>query len=298
MQVRVFGFRWKATDECVLQAVVDDRFGLRIIRLNDSLSIEVVSDVLCAGSFVHEKWFPCVDKSSGRSKCERCRAKEGNYIYTSFDGFKKDGFSEQELAQIDGAHVVYLALFDKTLIKVGVSQKERKVLRQLEQGSHYTLFIAETPDGVAARQIETLFRKSGIADKIKPSQKKNFLCPELSEEDGKRILLDLFSTHDVILEAFSYLKEYLLDSPEFCSWSDFYGLPSIQSRKKPLHFISLAEGDSVSGKVVALKGSFVVLETPDEFVFIVMKNLFGRVVDFSEKPDGLRLKEVFQSALF
>ena len=298
MQVHVFEFRWNSPEECVIQASLNGQLGQRKIHLNDSLSLEIASDIRCAGYRKDDQWIPCAEKNKGKAKCDLCRTKEGGFIYTSFDGFNRDGFSDQELEQISGEHLVYLALFEKELIKIGVSGKKRKELRQLEQGSHFTLFIAQTPDGSAARQIETLFRKNGLADKIKPSQKKDFLCPEITEEEGRNILESVFINHKNTLNTFPHLKDFLLPSGEFVSWETFYGLNAIRQSRKPLQFLSLSEGESISGKIIAIKGSFIVLETEQELFSISMKNLFGRMIDFSEKPEGLYLKEAFQSALF
>ena len=298
MQVHVFEFRWNSTEECIIQASLNNQWGQRKIHLNDSISLEITSDISCAGYNKDGQWNPCAEKNKGKAKCDLCRAKEGSFIYTSFDGFNRDGFSDQELQQISGNHLVYLALFDKELIKVGVSGKSRKELRQLEQGSHHTLFIAETPDGTAARQIETLFRKSGLLDKIKPSQKKDFLCPEITKAEGEQVLNKLFQKHKNALKDYPHLEGFLLNPPEFFSWKKQYGLNNIIQNSKPLQFVSLSEGESISGKIITIKGPFIVLETEQELFSISMKNFFGRMVDFTEKPGGLKLKEAFQSALF
>lgn len=298
MQTHVFDFRWLSPEECVIQASLNDQFGQRKIHLNDSISIEILSDISCAGSFVDEKWISCAEKLNGKAKCKLCRARERSHIYTSFDGFNRDAFSDQELNQIRGEHLVYLAFFDKDLIKVGVSHYNRKELRQLEQGSHFTFFIAKTPDGILARQIETLLRKCGIKDKVNPSQKSKFLCPEITKEEGWQTLENVYKNSISALDNYPHLQEFLFTHPEFVSWEIYSGLDNIDIIKKPLQFISLTAGESVSGKIIAIKGIFLVLEMKDELLFLSMKKLFGRIVDFSEKPEGLKLKEPFQSTLF
>ena len=177
MKVLLYDFRWIDENSCEFQAGVNEKFGRKNIWIGDEISIEVCSDVRCAGSVENGQYRSCPKASIGRPKCEYCRVREGNFVVTAFDGFNHEHITDGDLARISGPHVVYLALFGHDLVKIGVARIERKILRQIEQGAHFTLFIAKTPDGIAARQIETLFRSDGIADKSKADQKKDCLCP-------------------------------------------------------------------------------------------------------------------------
>jgi len=64
------------------------------------------------------------------------------------------------------------------------------------------------------------------------------------------------------------------------------------------HFIELEKEEWLSGKILAIKGQFMILETPGEVISICMKNLFGRTVEFEEKPSGLKKNAAFQGTLF
>ncbi|MCF7812090.1 DUF2797 domain-containing protein [Candidatus Gracilibacteria bacterium] len=172
MKVHLYDFRWQDESTTEFQASADGKFGRKKLHLEDDVSLSVQSSVFCAGSRTDDTWSPCPQKATGKAKCDMCKARERNFVFTAFDGFDRSNVTDLDLEQISGSHVVYLALFDESKIKIGVARLSRKILRQLEQGSHATLFIAETPDGIAARQIETLMRKDGIADKIMASQKK------------------------------------------------------------------------------------------------------------------------------
>ena len=298
MPVQVFDFRWNDPQACEIQANAARKFGRKPVQIGQDLSLEIKSDVSCAGYWENDQWNSCPQNETGKSKCQICRAREGSFIFTAFDGFDQSNFTSQDLPKIQGEHMVYLALFDKDLIKVGVSQKSRGPLRQLEQGSHCTLYIAQTPDGVAARQIETLFRKSGMADKIKPSQKKDFLCPEVSESEGESILRNLFQSKKSVLSEYDHLQNFLLPDPEFKSWKEIYGLENVENSSKSFHSVELSKDEWASGKIVAIKGQFIVLETPDELVSFCVKDLYGREVEFDPKPAGLKLNTALQGALF
>ena len=298
MEVLVYDFRWEDEKTCKFQASFASKFGQKFVKIGDALSIEIRSAPRCAGSVFDGKFAPCPQNFIGKSRCELCRTREKNYIFTMFDGFDRGNFSAEELEKIAGRHVAYLALFDKNLIKVGVSALERKILRQIEQGSHFALHFAQTPDGILARQIETILRKSGISDKIKPGQKKDFLAPEISREHGEKLLRDLLAEKLSALDSHPHLKKFVLDPPEFRDFSEIYHLRNFTKNPKPFHSIALDENESVSGKIIAIKGPFIVLELPDEIVSICAKDLQGRLVSFDEKPPGLRLNSAFQSSMF
>lgn len=298
MQVHLYDFRWNSPEQVEFQASSGDRFGRKQLALGDSLSVAVKDTVRCAGSMRDGVWQRCGQGVTGRKKCDVCRNREGNFVFTSFDGFNTDMFTQDDLERLQGDHVVYLALFDSGVMKVGVSKQSRKTLRQVEQGSHQTLFIAQTPDGILARQVETCLRQSGLADKINASVKKNFICPEITANQGESELREAFQNHQSGLQNHPELKQFLLSEPEFCDWTETFGLNAVNNHTKPLHIVKLAADEAVSGTIVALKGPFVMLETPDEIVALCAKDLQGLELDFTPTPPGLSLNSALQNALF
>ena len=299
MKFHLFDYRWKDESACEIQAIFDNKFGRKEIRIGTFMSMKVCTDKKkCAGSIFEDKWEKCSQNYKGKAKCELCRSKEKNFIFTAFDGFNQEHITDADLARIAGPHVVYFALFNKGLVKVGVSGKERKTIRQIEQGSHFTLYIAETPNGIIARQIETLIRNTGLADKIKPSQKKNFICPEITEADGKKYLINLFEEKKEALKEHENLKNYILKTPEFKSWKKIFGLHNIEKSNKKFHTVKLEKDESISGKIVAKKGHFLVIETPEELVSVCIKDYYGHEINFKEIPPGLKIKSSLQNTLF
>ena len=300
MKVLVYEYRWCDDDpmKSKFQASSGSRFGEKILSIGDQLSLEICSEVRCGGSMRDGEWKMCPDQVRGRKKCEACRAREGQFVFTSFDGFNTDNLTKEDLDRIDGEHFVYLALFERDLVKVGVCKKERKVLRQIEQGSHATLFVAQTDNGILARQIETTIRNAGLADKIQSGQKKDSLVPELSSEDCESILREKFKQYSPALDHIAQLKAFVLESAEFCMWEDFYHLEEIGQSEKPFHSVKLDMGEWVSGKIISRKGPFIVLETPEELVSVCIKDLLGREIEFDLKPAGLQLNQAVQNSLF
>lgn len=298
MQVHLYDFRWNNASEFEFQAALDNKFAKKPLKIGDNLSMTLQSDVSCAGSVRDGMFQPCPNQIPGKKKCETCRSREGGFIFTSFDGFNSENFTPEDLSKIQGKHVVYLALFDKHIIKVGVSKFERKTLRQIEQGSQATLYIAETPDGVMARQIETLFRKSGLIDKVNASTKKDFICPEITIKESEEVLGEVLKNHKSCLKDYENLSSFLLKNSEFKYWGDTYEIDSIKNNQKSFHSIKLQNKESVSGRIIAARGAFLILELPDEIVSICTKDLNGYQIEFDPIPPGLNLNQAFQSALF
>ena len=298
MQAQVFDFRWVDEEHCEIQAVLGRKFGRRKVQIGDRLSLAVVSGPSCVGYWYDADWHECPEHSVGRAKCEMCKSRERNFVFTVFDGFDQSHVNEQDLDLIRGEHLVYIAFLGKDLLKIGVCKKERKALRQLEQGSFFTLFIAETPDGISARQIETLFKRSGIADKIKKSQKKNFICPDVDVSEAESLMRKTFEDYQSSLSEHPHLREFLMNDPEFVDWGKVYGLPYVERNSKPFHAVKLQKSESVSGKIVAIKGPFLCFETSDELVSVCIKDTCGYTVDFSNIPDGLKINNALQSSLF
>ncbi len=298
MQVHVYDFRWIDEKNFEFQASLNGQFAKKPLKIGQPISLQIEADIRCAGSVRDGIYKPCPDNIVGKKKCDSCRGREGGFIFTSFDGFNTEHYTPEDLAQIQGPHVVYLAIFDTHLIKVGVSKIERKTLRQIEQGSQATLYIAQTPDGISARQIETLFRKSGLADKVKASTKKDFIDPTITDGEAEKKLRATFDTHRYCLDEYENLNSFVLYHPEFRAWREIYNLPAIRANSKPFHSIKLSKDEAVSGEIIAARGAFLVLELPDEVVSICTKDLCGYTIEFDPIPPQLKLNNAIQSALF
>ena len=298
MKVLLYDFRWVNEHGCEIQGAAEGRFGRKSLAIGDSFSLEVCSDVRCAGCVENGVWKSCPKHSTGKAKCDYCRAIEGNFVFTAFNGFDQSQLQPGDLEKISGEHVVYFALFDTGVLKVGVSKKERKKMRQIEQGSHQTLFWAQTPDGLTARQMETLARQTGVADKIQARQKKFLLQPEISIEEGEHELRQALEQSVEGISTSAHLKNFLLSPPELVSWESVYNTDAIPSTGKVLHPISLEKDEFVSGTIIAMKGSFLVIETEHELVSLNMKSFAGRECDLSSRPVGLHLHTALQNSLF
>ncbi len=299
MHVHLYDYRWVDEHTTQWQATAQGRFGRKNIAVGQDLSVQVVGERHCAGHLTDRGWGACQSVThEPRAKCQLCRSLEGSFIYTVFDGFDTSHVSAVDLEKLDVPHVVYLAYFTDEMMKIGVSKAERSRLRQIEQGSLATKYIAECKNGVHARQIETLARQSGLADKISASQKRAFLVPDITPAQAEARLQALQEGIPAVLGAgFEHLREQLTDGA-YVWWGEHYGLGRVAGSPKAYHALKLAVDESVSGRVLALRGQFVFLETDTEIIALNAKDLRGYMLDFSPLPAGTVLGAALQGALF
>lgn len=299
MKVHVFDFRWANETQCLIQAIHNGRLGKKALEIGTPISFMLEGPVTCAGAMTDSGWVPCGSaETEFKKKCDLCRSKEGSFIYTAFDGFNTDMYSDADLAKLEGPHVVYLALFEKGMTKVGVSKMSRKTMRQVEQGAHATLYIAETPNGILARQIETMIRASGIQDKVNQNQKQKLVMPHITNEEAEKDLREMAAKTKAALKDYEILQQYISDDPEFVCWEEHYGIPAIRKSSKPYHAVKIADGEGVSGVIRAIKGPFLIMETEEEMVCVSGKSLAGYTVDFTKRSPGLDIKGALQNTLF
>ncbi|QQS59614.1 DUF2797 domain-containing protein [Candidatus Peregrinibacteria bacterium] len=297
---RVYEFRWKKENSPYFRLLQNGLLIEHPLIFGRNVSIEILGNTSCTGYEKNGVWTPCVVGGvPGVKKCEECKKQEGMPIAQYCDGFNTEMFSGEELDSLNCPHYVYFAYFGPGLMKVGVSAQSRGLLRQIEQGSHYSLIIAEELSGVPARQLETLFRKSGMQDKVQSSQKKDLMFPGVSPEEGKQELLEAFQNYlPQVLALRPDFEELLKREPEFHDFSSVYHLPEAEKVEKPFHDADLSLGESVSGTLIAAKGPFLLLETDSEKTLVDAKSLKGYSIDFSAKPLGLKKEQAFQGSLF
>jgi len=297
---KIYEFRWNQEFNPNFRVIRNDVLQETILPFGVNISLEVAGMYCCTGYEKNGEWHSCVQGGApGTKRCEECKKREGMPVAQYCDGFNTDMFSGEELEQLSTPHHVYFALFNKNLVKVGVSSSSRGYLRQIEQGSQYTLVVAQGMWGVPARQMETIIRKNGMLDKVQGSQKKDLFFAPITEEEAKTELLHLAEKHLPIVSAQRpELSQYFLDPPEFLEFSSNYHLEEAKRIEKPMHTTDLLPGESISGTLLAAKGSFLLLETDSERILLDAKKLKGYDVDFSAKPIGLKKEEAFQGTLF
>jgi len=299
MSAQIVQFSWENESTPIFTSRENGALSQQRLVFNESFSLEILDGPDCIGFHTREGWVACPYASKGMRKCENCKQKEGLMIEQFCDGYNLDLFSPEDVERLNTPHYLYLALFQRDLFKIGVSAMGRGLLRQIEQGTHYALILAEGMNGILARQIETLLRRSGIPDKIQLAQKKDFLFPQISPAEGAELLKNIAQKHlTTVFFDRPDIKKFFLPEFTFHDFSSYFHLAVGENCPKNFHNIKLAAGESVSGTVLTVKGSLFLLETVTEKVLLSAKDLIGYTVDLQPKPAGLTLNAALQSALF
>jgi len=300
MHDQIYEFRWRDEKTPYFRVLRNGTLSEKVIPFGMNLSLEILNMYSCTGYEKDGEYHSCiVGGSPGTRKCEECKKQEGMPAIQYCDGFNTEIFSGEELETLNCPHYLYFALFDQDLVKVGVSSSKRGFLRQIEQGTQYCMVVAEGMWGVPARQMETIIRKNGMLDKVQGSQKKDLMFPNITEEEAKKIMHELSEKHiPTVLAQKPEFEQYLKNPAEVKGFSEFYHLEQAKAVQKPIQDTDLLPGESLSGSLLAAKGSFLLFETDTDRILINAKKLKGYQVDFSAKPIGLQKGEAFQGALF
>lgn len=131
------------------------------------------STKFCAGwaDLLTGEQHPCPSQETiepKHSSCPSCRTKTGfNPAY-----YHSQSISEQQQEINKRPHFIYLALFSKDVIKIGVAQEARGIERLLEQGARLAIKLDTFPSALIARQYEAQIAKiPNIAESVLTSKK-------------------------------------------------------------------------------------------------------------------------------
>lgn len=300
--MHIFDFRWDDTSEKpYFQYIKNNELHSLALPFNEKISLTVVDDEMqCIGKIVNKKWTECKEKIKGVKKCEICKKAEDYFPCQFCNGFNCERFRKDKIENCDADHMVYLALFDENIVKVGVSRLSRMKARQFEQGTHYTRLFIKGVSGVTARRIEHFIGKLGFPDKISASKKKDIIFPEISLENGKKLLDEKFhfakeNLHHQMPEMMKYIVEN-----EFWDMRSYYAenFEALGKLPKPVHYLDLEKGESVGGILRGAKGSFLLIETESEIVVVLAKKLVGKHISFEDCENGITKNGGFQGGLF
>lgn len=300
--MRIFDFRWKDSSESVFQIIQNGVIEEKVLEKGQKICITMKNTVPdCVGHIKKGDYITCPQNATGTKKCEICKKEEDYFPCQFCNGFNCDRFRDQKIENCDSEHMVYLALFNTDIVKVGVSRQSRGKARQFEQGSHFTRVFAEGMSGIMARRIETSLTKCGFPDKIPATKKKDILFPHISFSEGEKILTEKFElAKDQIISNMPEMRKYILEDQKVWDMRPYYSqvFEDLSDSSKPVHIVSLENDESIGGRLVAIKGPFLVIETETERAVVLAKTLVGKGISFNECPDGITKNDGFQGALF
>lgn len=170
-------------------------------------------------------------------------------------------------------HVVYLAAYTLTDVKVGVCCRDRFEKRIAEQGALIAISIAQAKDGRVAGELEAKIQRTlGVPDKVRAKGRLNGFRPNQSIEGFTRLLIEVrsrvFSLPE--LEGIHYLdNEKALDllAPYNDSVSDCGDfIPQL---------ISIRDTKTIQASVITIKGFDFLLKIGSSFYVLNFKRNDG-----------------------
>ena len=153
----------------------DYEFGLdEFIGIPQELLIERIDQKICIGTInpYTREYISCnniIEDSS--SQCNHCKYMFDFYKCVRCHGDDCSVKNGDVLKYCNTPHYVYLAYFPNGKIKVGTASEIKKYNRLLEQGAIFSIFIAKTPTGKIARQIEKNIIDNGITGAVTTTYK-------------------------------------------------------------------------------------------------------------------------------
>ncbi len=215
MKKYFIGLEWR--DDCKpimhLQNVVDNLDEYTIIPKH--LNLEKKKLKKCAGAMnpLTGEYISC-DKiiDEKQTQCYECMHTFDFYNCVRCHGGECNARNCDVVDYCNTPHYVYLAYFSKDKIKVGTASEIRKYDRLLEQGALYSVFIAKTPTGKIARQMEKCISDSGMPSMVTAIFKmKNIILDGNFIEIKKRLL----EKYQIVLRIMNdEMSKYIIE-PEF-----------------------------------------------------------------------------------
>lgn len=198
----------------------DYKSGLdEFVDIPQKLMIERINQKICIGTVnpYTRKYISCNNIIEDNDlQCNRCKYMFDFYKCVRCHGddcYVKNG---DVLKYCNTPHYVYLAYFPKGKIKVGTASEIKKYNRLLEQGAIFSIFIAKTPTGKVARQIEKNIITNGITGAVTTTYKMKNIVFDSEEQLIKEKLIEKYK--DILNLFFGDNKKYLIE-PEFNSFN-------------------------------------------------------------------------------
>ncbi len=263
------------------------------MNIPEKLSFERINQKICSGTInpYTREYISCnniiVDNNTQCNKCKymfdfyKCVRCHGEDCYVK---------NEDVLKYCNTPHYVYLAFFPNDKIKVGTASEIKKYNRLLEQGAIFSIFIARTPTGKIARQIEKSIIDNGVSGAVTTTYKmKNIIF----DKDNTIIKKDMIEKYKNILQFISDDNKQYLIEPEFNSFNDIKNkiennmlLESFQFNlfeeniKHIKSYVLKKEYDKISGTYLFCLGKIIAIENAGTIELIDTKKLEGYLFDF------------------
>ena len=263
------------------------------INIPQELLVERNNKKICVGTInpYTREYISCGNIiEDNNSQCNQCKYMFDFYKCVRCHGEDCYVKNEDVLKYCNTPHYVYLAYFSNEKIKVGTASEVKKYNRLLEQGALFSIFIAKTPTGKIARQIEKNIIDNGISGAVTTSYKMRNMIFDNDETTIKKELIEKYK--DILKSVSDDNKQYLIE-PEFNSFYDIKDkiddsmlFTNIQfnlfdeESKQIRQYIIKKEFDKISGTYLFCVGKILAIENNGIIELIDTKKLEGYLFEF------------------
>jgi hypothetical protein len=226
---------------------------------------------------VLKKWRiikPCPSKSEvkKRHQCSFCYSADIINPCLMCDGTEclTNSIYSKKKCQKSTAYV-YIASFGSNRLKIGAAHKSRIPSRWIEQGANYAKRII-IGNGMEIRRFEKSIQDSlDVLSGLRTKKKIDTLWKHSMITDESDAILK--TEKDVIkrFPIFPFFKD------EIHNLNSIYDLPNLDRR--PLE-LKIKDNTQVSGKILGVKGSLMLLDIASTSHFLNLNNIIGREIDF------------------
>lgn len=278
--------------------------------VNGIIEVKKTMEKHCKGYYdlIKKEIVPCKSFSnltdSGYSQCKECQEKSGFDLCLGCNGSTCQTNSGKAREFCHEGHHVYFAYFANDKLKVGTAASYRRYERILEQGALYSIFLAQTPNGRMARQIESQISKLGIASRVNSSYKMNNFIIDREQEEIDRMLMQKYES--ILRSIDERCKKYFI-KPEYNNFTNISNkvrqnlleesrqLNLFGGKDAPVHkeYERISKPEYISGEIQATVGSLILLKSGLRYSVVNMKSLEGWLVDFKKREIGEKDNEVF-----
>lgn len=225
--------------------------------------------------------FTCPELQSISEKYEQCSSCQQR---TGFNPafYHATSVSTQQQARNAEPHILYLAYFSPTIIKVGISHAARGNARLLEQGARAAIILDTFPSADIARQYEAkIAALPGIVETVQVRKKAEAMRTAHNQQIAEQALLRTVEMiKDSLGTTFTGNAIYTFESHYF------------PHEPLALHTaIDTSEQAIISGNVAGMLGTFLFCKQQDTTVFIPLKKFIGYKVTVSNSEEKIALPE-------
>ncbi len=265
----ISGIYWRGSRP-TLELIEDDGASHIDLKPGQRIKIQLQGTRKCIGTYDWNKQarVGCVYRNAatiGRSQCSQCERIDTSYAAKT--GFSRN-VEEEEL--LSSPHFVYIALFGRDVIKVGVARQDRFPSRIYEQGA-WAAQVVKSTDGKTARVIERSIHTELQFPEAVQIERKIALFEQMQSKEETIKKLDELTSDDALLN----LTQAPQNRVTFVYSLPAYNIPDIHQYASVYLVKNLTTKSSLAGTFMGFYGKFLLVTSLDNLYVIQSKELEG-----------------------